>query len=221
MPFLDLEGLQILWSNILSKLSDKVDKIPGKSLVEDSEISRIASVKTGLEIDLTEEDLEEGIYLVNADQLGGINAEEYATKEDLISVDLEGALEVNSAKASADLLGGSVAAEYTLETGVVTSVNDQTGAVNIPEIKYIDLSFSFDNDRLVSYATLPSSLSNVNQIINILSFTHQVFITKPWFDNGKLYVSAHSTDISGDGSEIYPYRLGYYNTNFTARVIYF
>ena len=32
MPFLDLEGLQILWSNILSKLSDKVDHVEGKQL---------------------------------------------------------------------------------------------------------------------------------------------------------------------------------------------
>ena len=32
MPFLDLEGLQILWSNILSKLSNKVDHVEGKQL---------------------------------------------------------------------------------------------------------------------------------------------------------------------------------------------
>lgn len=32
MPFLDLEGLQILWSNILSKLSNKVDYVEGKQL---------------------------------------------------------------------------------------------------------------------------------------------------------------------------------------------
>ena len=103
----------------------------------------------------------------------------------------------------------------------VTSVNGKTGAVTIPEIKYADLTFDFSGMELASYATLPSGLSNVNQIINILSFTNQVFITKPWIYNGKLYVAAHSTDIDGEGNTLYPYYLKYYDTTFTARVFYF
>ena len=48
MPFLDLEGLQILWSNILSKLSNKVDTVEGKQLstndYTNEEKSKLASL---------------------------------------------------------------------------------------------------------------------------------------------------------------------------------
>lgn len=149
-------------------------------------VSNLPFIKTGLEVSDTEEELEEGVYLTNADQLGGLNASEYVTKEDLITmggvggavssvngktgnvtitaedlgaitsingitpnengtldlnvgdvggltVNLEGAIEGESAKINADLLGGIAADNYALKTNVVTSVNGQTGDVVVTE----------------------------------------------------------------------------------------
>lgn len=435
MGFLDNTGLARVWEHIQTLVGNKVDKVVGKSLIEDTEIERLANVKTGLEIEINEDEtLEEGLFIVNADQLGGINAEDYATKADIVgitgsvssvngqtgdvvitaetlgaitninglepnedgsfdldvskvgglTVDLDGALEGDSPKVNADLLGGKEASEYALKIGVVTSVNGQTGdvivtegggyvdtsgfystsnpppypvssvngktgaveitaaslgaitsvpvssvngkigavqlnagdvgalpstyeapvtsvngqtgnvninvpvtsvngqtgnvtinvpvtsvngqtgdvtisnavtsvngktgaiklvasdvgampssysapvtsvngktgAVSIAEIKYADLDFNFSGESLASYAPLPSGLTNINQIVNILSFTHQVFITKPSIYGGNLYVAAHSTDIGGEGNVLYPYYLDYYATAFTARVFY-
>ena len=199
-------GLALFWKQILARLDNKVEAEDGKSLVADSEISRLASVKTGLEVSDTEEELEEGVYLTNADQLGGLNASEYVTKEELtamggtggavssvngktgevvltatdigavssvngqtgdvtitaetlgaitsingvtpnedgtfdlnvedvggLTVNLDGAIEGESAKINADLLGGVAADNYALKTNVVTSVNGQTGDVVVTE----------------------------------------------------------------------------------------
>ena len=58
-----------------------------------------------------------------------------------LTVKLEGALEGESAKVNADLLGGKDASEYALKTGIVTSVNGQTGDVVVTEGGgYIDTS---------------------------------------------------------------------------------
>ena len=85
MGFLDNTGLAHLWQHINILIDNKVDKVSGKSLIADSEITRLASVKTGLEIDLTEEELEEGIFLVNADQLNGKDASAYALKNEVVT----------------------------------------------------------------------------------------------------------------------------------------
>lgn len=54
MPFLDLEGLQILWSNILSKLSNKVDHVEGKQLstndFTNEEKSKLSSLENAVAI---------------------------------------------------------------------------------------------------------------------------------------------------------------------------
>ena len=366
MAFLDNTGLARLWTHITALVGNKVDKEQGKSLIANTEIERLSSVSTGLEVSDNLADLETGVYLTNADQLGGINAEEYVTRDELGSLgggsgavlsvngdtghvritakDLGAVTSINGVAPGADgtvelgaenisgltvdlnngeapqinakLLDGKPAVDYALKTGVVTSVNGQTGdvvvtegggsidtsnfystsnpppysvrsvngytgavnltfpvtkvnnktgdvvlqasdvgalpdtytppvtkvngqtgdiwleapvtsvngktgAVTIPEIKYADLSFSFSGMELASYATLPSGLSNINQIINILSFNNQVFITHPRIYSGKLYVTAHATSISGDGSILDPYYLNYYDTSFTARVFYF
>lgn len=199
-------GLALFWKQILARLDNKVEAEDGKSLVANSEISRLASVKTGLEVSDTEEELEEGVYLTNADQLGGLNANEYVTKEELtvmggtggavssvngktgevvltatdigavssvngqtgdvtitaetlgaitningvtpnedgtfdlnvedvggLTVNLDGAIEGESAKINADLLGGVAADNYALKANVVTSVNGQTGDVVVTE----------------------------------------------------------------------------------------
>lgn len=179
-------GLALFWKQILARLDNKVEAEDGKSLIANTEISRLASVKTGLEVSDTEEELEEGVYLTNADQLGGLNASEYVTKEDLttmggvsgavssvngktgdvtitaedlgaitsingvtpnedgtfdlnvedvggLTVNLDGAIEGESAKINADLLGGVAADNYALKANVVTSVNGQTGDVVVTE----------------------------------------------------------------------------------------
>lgn len=179
-------GLALFWKQILARLDNKVEAEDGKSLIANTEISRLASVKTGLEVSDTEEELEEGVYLTNADQLGGLNASEYVTKEDLttmggvggavssvngktgdvtitaedlgaitsingvtpnedgtfdlnvediggLTVNLDGAIEGESAKINADLLGGVAADSYALKANVVTSVNGQTGDVVVTE----------------------------------------------------------------------------------------
>lgn len=182
------ESFTHFWQHIEALLGKKVDKANGKSLIADSEIARLATVKTGLEVSDTEEELEEGVYLTNADQLGGLNADEYVTKEELtamggvgsnsavssvngqtgdvtitaetlgaitsingvtpnedgtfdlnvedvggLTVNLDGAIEGESAKINADLLGGVAADNYALKTNVVTSVNGQTGDVVVTE----------------------------------------------------------------------------------------
>lgn len=180
------ETFSHFWQHLEVLFSKKVDKESGKSLVADTELARLATVKTGLEVSDTEEELEEGVYLTNADQLGGLNASEYVTKEDLITmggvsgavssvngktgnvtitaedlgaitsingvtpnengildpnvgdvggltVNLEGAIEGESAKINADLLGGIAANNYALKANVVTSVNGQTGDVVVTE----------------------------------------------------------------------------------------
>lgn len=180
------ESFTHFWQHIEVLLGKKVDKANGKSLIADSEIARLATVKTGLEVSDTEEELEEGIYLTNADQLGGLNADEYVTKEELttmggtggavssvngqtgdvtitaedlgaiisingvtpnedgtfdlnvedvggLTVNLDGAIEGESAKINADLLGGVAADSYALKANVVTSVNGQTGDVVVTE----------------------------------------------------------------------------------------
>lgn len=180
------ETFSHFWQHLEVLFSKKVDKENGKSLVADTELARLATVKTGLEVSDTEEELEEGVYLTNADQLGGLNASEYVTKEDLITmggvsgavssvngktgnvtitaedlgaitsingvtpnengildlnvgdvggltVNLEGAIEGESAKINADLLGGIAANNYALKANVVTSVNGQTGDVVVTE----------------------------------------------------------------------------------------
>lgn len=54
MPFLDLEGLQILWSNITSKLADKVDTVEGKQLstndYTNEEKSKLSSLENAVAI---------------------------------------------------------------------------------------------------------------------------------------------------------------------------
>ena len=50
MGFLDNTGLARLWAHIEALAGKKVDKVSGKSLIADSEITRLASVKTGLEV---------------------------------------------------------------------------------------------------------------------------------------------------------------------------
>lgn len=311
MAFLDDAGLVKLWQNIQARLSNKIDKVAGKSLVADSEISRLASVKTGLEISDTDEELEEGVYLTNADQLGGIAADNYALKANVVtsvngqtgdvvitegggSIDTSnfystsnpppypvtsvngstGAVTLNAGtgisvsgttisnngvtsvggKTGAVTLSGGTGisisgttisnngvtsiggktgtvtlnagtgisvSETTISNSGVTSVNGRTGAITIPAIKYADLNFTFSGMELASYATLPSDLTDINQIINILSFNKQVFITKPQIYNGTLYVAAHGVDIGGEGNTLYPYYLDYYVEAFTARVFYF
>lgn len=53
MSFLDNTGLARVWERINLLVGNKVDKVSGKSLIADSEITRLASVKTGLEISST------------------------------------------------------------------------------------------------------------------------------------------------------------------------
>lgn len=79
------ESFAHFWEHINTLLGKKVDKVNGKSLIADSEIARLATVTTGLEVSDTEEELEEGTYITNADQLGGINASEYAKKNEVVT----------------------------------------------------------------------------------------------------------------------------------------
>lgn len=118
-------GLALFWKQILARLDNKVEAEDGKSLVADSEISRLASVKTGLEVSDTEEELEEGVYLTNADQLGGLNASEYVTKEELTAMGGTG-----GAVSSVNGKTGEVVLTAT-DIGAVSSVNGQTGDVTI------------------------------------------------------------------------------------------
>ena len=50
MGFLDNTGLTKLWGHINTLMANKVDKVPGKSLIADLEIARLNEVKTGLEV---------------------------------------------------------------------------------------------------------------------------------------------------------------------------
>ena len=186
MAFLDNTGLARLWTHITALVGNKVDKEQGKSLIANTEIERLSSVSTGLEVSDNLADLETGVYLTNADQLGGINAEEYVTRDELgslgggggavlsvngdtghvritaedlgaitsingvvpgadgtvelgaeniggLTVDLNGALDGEAPQINAQLLDGKPAADYALKTGVVTSVNGQTGDVVVTE----------------------------------------------------------------------------------------
>ena len=54
MKVLDNNGLTKLWELIKALVNKKVDKVSGKSLIDDTEISRLASVKTGLEVSNTD-----------------------------------------------------------------------------------------------------------------------------------------------------------------------
>ena len=159
MSFLDNTGLARLWQHINILIGNKVDKVSGKSLIADSEITRLASVKTGLEIDLTEEELEEGIFLVNADQLDGKNASAYALKNEVVtsingqtgdvtitqnneSIDTSQfysstnpppypVVSVNGQEGTVVLTANDVNALPSDFDGFVTSINGQTGDVTL------------------------------------------------------------------------------------------
>lgn len=239
------------WQHIEALLGKKVDKVNGKSLVADSEISRLASVKTGLEVSDTEEELEEGVYLTNADQLGGLNASEYVTKEDLTTMGGVGGGAVSSVNgktgdvtitaaslgaltsAPVTSVGGKTGA-VTLSAGTgisvsgttisnsgVTSVNGSTGAITIPAIKYVDLTFTFSGESLGQYATAPSDLTSSGQIINVISNTNTVIITAAQISGSKIWVYGRTGTVTGEGSTLYPYTLDYKTESFSARVFYF
>lgn len=125
------ESFTHFWQHIEALLGKKVDKVNGKSLIADSEISRLATVKTGLEVSDIEEELEEGVYLTNADLLGGVAADSYALKANVVT-------SVNGQTGDVVVTegGGSIDTSNFYSTSnpppyPVTSVNGSTGAVQI------------------------------------------------------------------------------------------
>lgn len=82
MAFLNEEGLARLWSHIISKLNNKVEKEEGKKLSSndytDADKQKLESLEEGVVINLTG-DVVTDTVLTNADLLGGIAASEYAT----------------------------------------------------------------------------------------------------------------------------------------------
>lgn len=211
-------------------------------------VSNLPFIKTGLEVSDTEEELEEGVYLTNADQLGGLNASEYVTKEDLITmggavssvngktgnvtitaedlgaitsingvtpnengtldlnagdvggltVNLEGAIEGESAKINADLLGGIAANNYALKANVVTSVNGQTGDVVVTEGGgSIDTSNFYSTSNPPPYPV--TSVNGSTGAVQITAASLGALTSAPVSSvNGKTgAVTLNASDISG------------------------
>ena len=94
-------------------------------------VSNLPFIKTGLEVSDTEEELEEGVYLTNADLLGGIAANNYALKANVVT-------SVNGQTGDVVVTegGGSIDTSNFYSTSnpppyPVTSVNGSTGSVQI------------------------------------------------------------------------------------------
>ena len=90
------ESFEHFWEHLEILFGNKVDKETGKSLMKNTEITRLASVKTGLELGEDTESLGPGMSLIlNADQLGGLNASDYVTKQQLIEEGKSDVISVN------------------------------------------------------------------------------------------------------------------------------
>lgn len=210
-------------------------------------------LEDGLIITDTEENLEEGIYLTNADQLGGKNATEYALKEQLVTsvngqigevnitakdigaITVAPVLSVNDKTGFINLTAQDVNAlpntyippvtSVDGQTGdvildhPVKSVNGQTGSIFINEIKYSDITFSYDEENSYNYSVCPEDLDNSNNIINIYSLESNVFLINPRIEENVLKIDAYNTnslDISDMTSSINRYK-----SIFQARCYYF
>lgn len=108
----------------------------------------------------------------------------------------------------------------TISNSGVTSVNGHTGAITIPAIKYVDLTFTFSGESLCQYATAPSDLTSSGQIINVISHTDSVIITAAEISGGKILVYGRdpSTISTDDWSGSY---IDFKTGSFSARVFYF
>lgn len=109
------ESFEHFWKHLEVLFGNKVDKEKGKSLMKDTEIARLASVKTGIELDTEDFELEEGVFITNADQLGGINAEDYVTEDELTAKLEEGVITVNGQKGNVSITAESI--------GAITNIN--------------------------------------------------------------------------------------------------
>ena len=147
MAFLDDAGLVKLWQHIQARLSNKIDKESGKSLIADTEIERLSTVITGLEVSDNTENLEGVNIIQNAHTLGGITADQYVLKSELgniagsitningigpdengsvtLTADDIGALMVNLEEGSSNI------ENYALKSEVVTSIDGETGAISL------------------------------------------------------------------------------------------
>ena len=140
MKVLDNNGLTKLWELIKTLVNKKVDKISGKSLIDDTEISRLASIKTGLEISNTDSTTKEKAeYVFKQDNKGYYPITTYdqiilpdenrwnGEAEDLgaIIVDRTDSTIGTPALINADTLGGVPASNYALK-------GDITGGGGLP-----------------------------------------------------------------------------------------
>lgn len=180
------------------------------------------SGKAGLEIvfDGQTPNFEEGVFLVDADKLGGISAEHYARKDQVVT-------SVNGMTGDVVITegGGSIDTSNFYSTSnpppyPVTSVNGQTVDVVIPEIKYADVTFNFSGEDALSYSSLPSGLTDVKRIINIYTYEENLIVGSPRIYGSNLYIRAYDPGTvvedfwSGTGLDI---RTG----SFNARIYYF
>ena len=133
------------------------------------------------------------------------------TDEVVLDANSVGALP-NTYKAPVTSVNGQTG-DVTISTGGVTSVNGQAGAISIPVIKYADLTFTFSREDSKSYASLPSGLTNVK---NIISFNNQNSIL---FSNTEIY-SPNLWVRALDPTTVESGSIQLYENSFTARVYY-
>lgn len=184
-------------------------------------VNNLPFIKTGLEISDTEEELEEGVYLTNADQLGGISADNYALKANVVT-------SVNGQTGNVIITegGGNIDTSNFYSTSnpppyPVTSVNGSTGAITIPVIKYVDLTFTFNGEILRQCATAPSDLTSSGQIINVISHTDAVIITAVEISGNEILVrGCDSSKVYADDLTSSSY-ISLKTDSFSARVFYF
>ena len=145
MKVLDSNGLTKLWELIKALVNKKVDKVSGKSLVDDTEISRLASVKTGLEVSNTDSiTKEKANYVIKQDNKGYYPITTYdqiilpdenrwnGEAEDLgaIIVDRTDSTIGTTALINADTLGGLPAGSYALKGEAIGSNGLPVGGTN-------------------------------------------------------------------------------------------
>lgn len=145
MKVLDNNGLTKLWDLIKALVNKKVDKVYGKSLIDDTEISRLASVKTGLEVSNTDSTTKEKAeYVFKQDNKGYYPITTYdqiilpdenrwnGEAEDLgaIIVDRTDSTIGTPALINADTLGGVPASNYALKGDITGSGGLPAGGTN-------------------------------------------------------------------------------------------
>lgn len=165
-------------------------------------VSNLPFIKTGLEVSDTEEELEEGVYLTNADLLGGIAADNYALKTNVVT-------SVNGQTGDVVVTegGGSIDTSNFYSTSnpppyPVTSVNGSTGAVQITAASLGALTsapVSSVNGKTGAVTLNASDISGVAPAAHSSSGTTYGIGTSSNYGHVKLSDSTSSTSGSSSG----------------------